>query len=96
MLTFLTIRKKILVTIVTVTEQKIQKTTRRNSRSCTADNEDVLAEGFNDSSCRDILCNCFKELEAKVVKIYEVANNTIIKSQLKSEKQLEDLKSSFD
>ena len=55
----------------------------------------VFAEGLNNSSCRDILCNYLKELEAKVVKIYEVANSTK-ESQIKGEKQLEDLTSSVD
>ena len=39
--------------------------------------------------------NCLKELETKVVKIYEVANFTK-ESQIKGEKQLEDLASSVD
>ena len=55
----------------------------------------VFAEGLNNSSCRDILCNCLKELEAKVVKIYEVANSTK-ESQIKGEKQLEDLTNPVD
>ena len=56
---------------------------------------DVFAEGLNDSSCGNILFNCLKELEAKVVKIYEEANTTK-ERQIKGEKQLEDLTSSVD
>ena len=65
------------------------------SGSSEADTGDVFAEGLNDSSCTDILFNCLKELEAKVVKIYEVANSTK-KTQMKDEKQLADLTSSVD
>ena len=65
------------------------------SGSSEADAGDVFAEGLNDSSCRDILFNCLKELEAKVVKICEIANSTK-ESQIKGEKQLEDLTSSDD
>ena len=46
------------------------------SGSREADVGDVFSEGLNDSSCRDILFNCFNDLEAKVVKICEVANTT--------------------
>ena len=78
MLTFLAIQKKeILVIILKVTEQKTQKKLREEcSGSSEADVGDVFAEGLNDSSCRDILFNYLKELEAKVVKVYEVANST--------------------
>ena len=54
-----------------------------------------LLKGLNDSSSRDILFNCLKELETKVVKIYKVANTTK-ESQIKGEKHLEDLTSSVD
>ena len=65
------------------------------SGRCEASASDVFAERFNDSSCRDILFNCLKESETKVVNIYEVANTTK-ESQIKGEKQLEDLTSSVD
>ena len=55
------------------------------SGSCEADAGDVFAEGLNDSNCCDILFNCLKELETKVVKIHEVAN-TIKESQIEGEK----------
>ena len=42
-----------------------------------------------------MLFNFLKQLEAKVVKIYEVANITK-ESQIKGEKQLEDLTNSVD
>ena len=66
-----------------------------NSGSFEADDGDVFAEGLNDLSSRYILFNCLKGLEAKVVKTYEVASNTK-ESQIKGEKQLEDLTSSVD
>ena len=66
-----------------------------SSGSCEADAGDIFAEERNDLSCRDILFNCLQELEGKLVKIYEVTN-TIKESQIKCEKQLEDLTSSVD
>ena len=82
--------------ILKVTEQKTQKKMREEcSGRCEANAGDVFSEGLNDSSCRDILFNCLTELEAKVVKIYEVATSTK-ESQIKGEKQLEDLTSSVD
>ena len=41
---------------------------RECSITCEANAGDVFAEGLNDSGCRDILFNCLKELEAKVVR----------------------------
>ena len=42
-----------------------------------------------------IIFNCIKGLEAKVVKLYEVARTTK-ESHIKGKKKLEDLKSSVD
>ena len=71
------------------------KKLREYSGSSKADAGYIFAEGLNNSSCRGILFNCLKEFEAKVVKIHEVANSTK-ESQIKGEKQLEDLTSSAD
>ena len=54
----------------------------------------VFAEGLNSWSCHILFKNCLKELEAKVVNIYKVANTTE-ESQIKEENQL-DLTSSVD
>ena len=73
--------------------KKKKKMKEECSGSCKADTEDVFAEGLNNSRCSDILFNCVKELEAKVVKIYEVVN-TAKESQIKGKKELEDSASS--
>ena len=46
----------------------LQKLREECSITCEANAGDVFAEGLNDSGCRDILFNCLKELEAKVVR----------------------------
>ena len=55
------------------------------SGSSEAGAADVFVEGRNDLSRRDILFNSLKELEAKLVKIYEVENSTK-GDQIKGEK----------
>ena len=55
-----------------------------------ADEGDVFNEGIDSSGCREILFNCLKNLEAKVMEIYEQENEN--KSvNIKGEKQLFDL-----
>ena len=46
-----------------MTEQKRKKIREERTGSCEADVGDVLTEGLNDSSCRDVLFNCLKELD---------------------------------
>ena len=75
--------------------EDLKKLREEYSGSSKADAGYIFAEGLNNSSCRGILFNCLKEFEAKVVKIPEVANSTK-ESQIKGEKQLEDLTSSAD
>ena len=62
-------KKDISVMILKKTEQKTPKKIRECSGSCEANPGDVFVEGLNDSSYRDILFNCLKELEEKAVKI---------------------------
>ena len=95
MLTFLTVQKKrdLCDNSKSDEAEDPKKLREECSGSSEADTGDAFAEGLNDSSCRDILFNCLKELKAKVVKIYEVANSTK-ESQFKGEKQQEDLTSS--
>lgn len=66
-----------------------------SSGSYKADAAHVFTEGLNNSSCRDTLFNCLKELEPKVLKMYEVGNITK-ENQIKSDKQLKYLTSSVD
>ena len=70
MLTFLTIQKKIDLCNNAKGDgaKDPQKLREECSISCKANAGDVFAEGLNDSACRDILFNCLKELEAKVVR----------------------------
>ena len=73
-----------------------KKLREKCQRSCEGDARDVFAKGVNDSSCLDIVFNLLsKDMLSKVVKIYEVAS-TAKESQIKAEKQLEDLISSVD
>ena len=67
----------------------------KSSGSYKTDAADVFTEGLNNSSCRDTLFNCLKELEPKVLKMYEVGNTTK-ENQIKSDKQLKYLTSSVD
>ena len=58
-----------------------------SSGGCKTVAGDIFDEGLHDSSCCNILFNCLKELEAKIVKIYEVSNTTK-ENQIKTKKQL--------
>ena len=58
-------KKDISVMILKKTEQKTPPKIRECSGSCEANPGDVFAEGLNDSSYRNILCNCLKELDGK-------------------------------
>ena len=87
MLTFLTIQKKDLSDNSKIDGgENPEKLRQECSGSCESDAGDFFGEGINDSNCCDILCNCLKELEAKVVKIYKEANTTK-EIQIKGEKQ---------
>ena len=55
-----------------------------------ADEGDVFNEGIDSSGCREILFNCLKNLEAKVMEIYEQGNENK-NMHIKGEKQLVDL-----
>ena len=70
MLTFLTIPKKIDLCNNSKGDgaKDLQKLREECSITCEANAGDVFAEGLHDSGCRDILFNCLKELEAKVVR----------------------------
>ena len=52
-----------------------------------ADDTDVFNEGIDLSDCKEILFNCLKNLEAKVMEIYEQGNNKK-NMHIKGEKQL--------
>ena len=53
----------------------------------------VFNEGIDPSGCREILFNCLKNLEAKVMDIYEQGNENK-NMHIKGEKQLVDLEES--
>ena len=55
-----------------------------------ADEGDVFNESIDSSGCREILFNCLKNLEAKVMEIYEQGNENK-NMHIKGEKQLVDL-----
>ena len=52
-----------------------------------ADDTDVFNEGIDLSDCKEILFNCLKNLEAKVMEIYEQRNENK-NMHIKGEKQL--------
>ena len=60
------------------------KKIRKASSASFADEGDVFNEGIDSSSCREILFNCLKILEAKVMEIFEQRNenkNMLIKDK---------------
>ena len=53
---------------------KEPKKIRAAGSASLADEGDVFNEGIDSSGCREILFNCLKNLEAKVMEIYEQGN----------------------
>ena len=68
------------------------KKIREASSAYFADEGDVFNERSDSSGCREILLNCLKNLEAKVMEIYEQGNENK-NMHIKGEKQLIDLMS---
>ena len=66
------------------------KKIREASSASFADEGDVFNEGIDSSDCREILFNCLKNLEAKVMEIYEQGNENK-NMHVKGGKQLADL-----
>ena len=66
------------------------KKIREASSASFADERDVFNEGIDSFGCREILFNCLKNLEAKVMEIYEQGNENK-NMHIKREKQLVDL-----
>ena len=69
------------------------KKIREASSASFADKCDVFNEGIDSSGCREILFNCLKNLEAKVMEIYEQGNESK-NMHIKGEKQLVNLSES--
>ena len=69
------------------------KKIREASSASFADEGDVFNKGIDLSDCREILFNCLKNLETKVMEIYEHGNENK-NMHIKSEKQLVDLSDS--
>ena len=63
---------------------------REASSASFADESDIFKEGIDSSTCREILFNCLKNLEAKTMEIYEQGNENK-NMHIKCEKQLFDL-----
>ena len=61
-----------------------------SASSCIVNHGDVFSEGLDDSSCRDILYNCLKNLQTEVKDLASLAKD----SQIKGEKKLGDMKKS--
>ena len=76
-------------------QTETRKLRKEKSGNCKVDSGDVFAEGLNNSSNCDTLFNWLKEIEAKVLEIYEVAN-TIKEIQIKGKKRLKELKDLAD
>ena len=68
------------------TDKDPQKIRVANTTSF-ADDTDVFNEGIDLSDCKEILFNCLKNLEAKVMEIYEQGNENK-NMHIKGEKQL--------
>ena len=66
------------------------KKIREASSASFADEDDVFNKGIDSSGCWEILFNCLKNLEAKVMEIYEQGNENK-NMHIKGEKQLVDL-----
>ena len=66
------------------------KKIREASSASFADEGDVFNEGIHSSGCREILFNCLKNLEAKVMEIYEQGNENK-NMHIKGKKPLVDL-----
>ena len=65
------------------------KKIREASSASFADEADVFNKGIDSSGCREILFNCLKNLEVKVMEIYEQGNENK-NMHIKGEKQLFD------
>ena len=65
------------------------KKIREASSASFVDEGDVFNEGIDSSGCRDILFNCLKNLEAKIMEIYERGKENK-NMHIKGEKQLVD------
>ena len=66
------------------------KKIREASSASFADEGDVFNEGTDSSACREILLNCLKNLEAKIMETYEQGNENK-NMHIKGEKELVDL-----
>ena len=68
----------------------------REARSVSfADEGDVFNEGTDSSACREILLNCLKNLEAKIMETYKQGNENK-NMHIKGEKELVDLAGSVN
>ena len=71
------------------------KKIREASSASFADEGDVFNEFVDSSACREILLNCLKDLEAKIMETYEQGNENK-NMHIKGEKELVDLAGSVN
>ena len=71
-------------------EDDLKKVNKPRASSCVVDHGNMFSEGLDDFCCRDISCNCLKNVKTEAKDSASLAKD----SQIKGEKQLEDLKKS--
>ena len=76
--------------MIPLKQTKIQRKCEKQVLQVLHDEGDVFNEGIDSLGCRDILFNCLKNYEAKVMEIYEQGNENK-NMHIKGEKQLVDL-----
>ena len=72
-----------------------RKKIRDSSYASTTDNYDIFEEELESPKCKEITFDCLRNLQEKVTKIFNLAQNTR-NMQIKGDKQLEELKSSVE
>ena len=61
-----------------------------SSTTCFSENDDVFLEGLKSENFRSILANCFKSIQEKIEELFVMIRKNN-ETQIKGEKQLEDL-----
>ena len=72
-----------------------RKKIRDGSSASTTDNCNVFEEGMESSECKEIFFNCLRNLQEKVIEIFNLPQDAR-NMQLKGDNQLEELKSSVE
>ena len=61
-----------------------------SSTTSFSENDDAFLEGLKSDDCRSILANCFKNIQVKIEELFVMVTKNN-ETQIKGEKQLEDL-----